>query len=241
MFKPDMTMMKLQRLILCVLILFVFSTPLFAEDTMSSSAEPLKVNPEHVDFNDKIYYKNKLELSFDMGFNPYNTPFILNPLIGDTWERTSLDYTLVPLILSLRWHLNDVGGPLFLRGNCDLTFSGSYTIIPQGPESRYAAYMMGIRYNFVQPNWRVAPYIEGRVGVGFVDAKGPKGVNYAQGQDLTFNFNLGAGLRYNFSPRYSMSIGIGYMHISNLYLSEPKTPNFGINVFGPALGFNYGF
>lgn len=227
--------------ILCALLSFLLSTPLFAEDTKSTSPDTPTVIQEPVDFNDKIYYKNKLELSFDMGWHPYNIPMLFNPLMGDKWERVPFDYTLAPLILSLRWHLNDVSGPLFLRGNCDLTFSGSYAIIPQGPESRYAAYMMGLRYNFVQRNWRVAPYIEGRAGVGFVDAKGPKGVLYAQGQDLTFNINVGVGIRYNFNPRYSMSIGIGYMHISNLYLSEPKTYNYGINVFGPTLGFNYGF
>jgi hypothetical protein len=241
MIKPDETVMKLQRLILCALISFLLSTSLFAADSKNTLPDTPTVNLEAVDFNDKIYYKNKLELSFDTGWLPYNIPFIFNPLMGEKWSRVPLDYTLVPLILSLRWQLYNVNGPLFLRGNCDLTFSGSYTIIPQGPESRYAAYMMGIRYNFVQRNWRVAPYIEGRAGVGFVDAKGPEGVKYAQGQDLTFNFNLGIGVRYNFSPRYSMSVGIGYMHISNLYLSEPKTYNYGINVVGPTLGFNYAF
>ena len=239
MFKPDITMMKLQRLILCALITFFLSTTLYAEDTMNTSPDTPTVNQEPVDFNHKIYYKNKLELSFDTGWYPYNIPFIFNTFMGDKWNRTPLDYTLAPLILSLRWHLYDVSGPLFLRGNCDLSFSGSYTIIPQGPESRYAAYMMGIRYNFVQRNWRVAPYIEGRAGVGFVDAKGPKGVKWAQGQDLTFNFNLGIGVRYNFNPRYSMSVGIDYMHISNLYLSEPKTYNYGINVFGRFLCFSF--
>jgi len=241
MFKPGVTMMKLQRLILCGLMLFFLSTPLFAEETKSTSPDTPTVNQEPYDFNKEIYYKNKLELSFDTGWYPYNIPFIFNPLMGDDWKRNPLDYTLVPLILSLRWHLNDVGGPLFLRGNCDFTVSGSYTIIPQGPESRYAAYMMGLRYNFVQRNWRVVPYFEARVGVGFVDAKGPQGVKYAQGQDLTFNMNLGMGVRYNFNPRYSMSLGIGYMHISNLYLSEPKVLNYGINAVGPTVGFNYGF
>jgi hypothetical protein len=45
--------------------------------------------------------------------------------------------------------------------------------------------MLGVRRNFVQRNWRVVPYVEARGGVGYTDAKGPEGVKYAQGQDLT--------------------------------------------------------
>jgi hypothetical protein len=151
-----------------------------------------------------------------------------------------LDYTLVPLTLSLRWHLDDIGGPWILRGNTDVTFSGNYTVIPQGPESYYASFMMGARYNFVQPNWRIAPYLEGRVGCGFTDARGPKGVMYAQGQDFTFTYSMGGGFRYNFDPRYSVSAGVAYMHVSNLYLSKDAY-NYGINVFGPTVGVNIGF
>ena len=144
------------------------------------------------------------------------------------------------MTLSLRWHLDDIGGPWILRGNTDVTFSGNYTIISQGPESYYASFMTGARYNFVQPNWRVAPYVEGRVGAGFTDAKGPDGVLYAQGQDFTFTFSMGAGLRYNFDPRYSVSAGVTYMHISNLYMSKDAY-NYGLNVVGTTVGLNVGF
>jgi len=49
---------------------------------------------------------------------------------------------------------------------------------------------------------------------------------------------MGAGARYNLNSRYSLSAGVNYMHISNLYLSEPRYPNYGINVYGPAVGFS---
>jgi len=51
---------------------------------------------------------------------------------------------------------------------------------------------------------------------------------------------MGGGFRYNFNPRYSVSLGVAYMHISNLYLSLP-VENVGINVFGPTFGVNIGF
>lgn len=218
------------------------STPSFAKDSTNQPVNATSQDSEPADFNRQIYYKNKLELGFDAGYYPYNTKFIFDFLEGQSWDRPSVfpDYTLVPLTLSLRWHLDDIGGPWFLRGNTDVTFSGNYTVIPQGPESYYVSFMTGARYNFVQPNWRIAPYIEGRVGAGFTDAKGPQGVQYAQGQDFTFTFSMGGGLRYNIDPRFSVSSGITYMHISNLYLST-KAYNYGINVFGPTVGVNFGF
>jgi hypothetical protein len=222
-----------------LLACLALSTPSHAQDSIQQPSDGALVNFEPADFNREIYYKNKLEFSFDAGYLPYNSKFIFDFFEGKNWSRVPLDYTLIPLTLSLRWHLDDIGGPWILRGNTDVTFSGNYTVIPQGPESYYASIMMGARYNFVQPNWRIAPYLEGRVGCGFTDAKGPYGVKYAQGEDFTFTFSMGGGLRYNFDSRYSVSAGMSYMHISNLYLS--KAYNYGLNVYGPTIGVNIGF
>jgi hypothetical protein len=101
---------------------------------------------------------------------------------------------------------------------------------------------MGIRRNFVPRNSRVAPYFDIRLGLGLIDAKGPKGVLYAQGQDFTFTINMGSGVRYNLNPRYAISAGLNFMHISNLDLSESNgkpnwgVRNYGINVYGPMVG-----
>jgi Lipid A 3-O-deacylase (PagL) len=190
------------------------------------------------DFNEDIYYKNKLEFSQETGYLPINIPFVYNFLTGDTYTRWPLDYTLVPNIASLRWQLGNItGGPRILRGNTDFSFSGSYTAIPRGPETRYFAFDFGIRHNFVPRRWRVAPYFEMRGGIGNIDAKGPDGVKYAQGEDLTFTYMMGSGARYNFSPRYSFAAGATYMHVSNFGLSNPAVTNFGINVWGPIFGF----
>ena len=174
----------------------------------------------------------------ETGWLPINVPFVFDFLVSDHYVRTPLNYTLVPIFASLRWHLGDLRGPWILRGNTDLTFSPSFTVIPRGPETRYAAFNLGVRRNFVQPNWRIAPYVETRGGLGFIDAKGPKGVRFAQGQDFTFTLMLGSGVRYNFNPRYSISAGVSYMHVSNAYLSQPKFEDFGINVYGPMVGVN---
>ena len=61
---------------------------------------------------------------------------------------------------------------------------------------------------------------------------------YAQGQNFTFNLNMGSGLRYNFNPRYAITAGLNWMHISNGNLSSPRYSNYGINVYGPILLIN---
>lgn len=212
-------------------------------DESGEGSKPLSIeishSPDPPDFNRSIYYKNKFEFGLDVGWLPINIPFAFDVFAGDGYTMTPLKYTLVPVFVSVRWQMDDVGGPWILRGNWDMSFTGSVTAIPRGPETRYFSYIMGIRRNFVPHNWRIAPYFDVRLGLGNIDAKGPKGVSWAQGEDFTFTFNIGSGVRYNLNPRYSISAGINYMHISNLYLSEPRYGNYGINVYGPMVGIDF--
>jgi hypothetical protein len=171
--------------------------------------------PRLPDFNRDVYYRNKLEFSFETGWLPINIPFPFDFLIGDPYNTWPLKYTRVPTVASLRWHIDNLWGRSVFRGNTDMTFSGSYTAIPRGAETRYFAFDYGIRRNFVQPRWRIVPYFEGRGGVGNINAKGPHGVLYGQGQDLTFTLMMGSGARYNFSPKFGISAGMNYMHVSN--------------------------
>ncbi|WP_348264771.1 acyloxyacyl hydrolase [Telmatobacter sp. DSM 110680] len=195
-------------------------------------------HPKLPDFNEDIYYKNRLEFSLETGFLPINIPFVYNFITGDSYTRRPLNYTLIPNVASIRWELGNIdGGPRILRGNTDFSFSGSYTDIARGPETRYFAFDFGIRHNFVPRRWRVAPYFDMRGGVGDINAKGPDGVLYAQGEDLTFTYMMGAGARYNFNPKFSLAAGANYMHVSNASLSAPKVVNYGINVWGAMFGF----
>jgi hypothetical protein len=217
----------------------------------NAHGDPIKSQPlrerlrsRPADFNREIYYRNKLEFSLEGGWLPINVPFPLDIFVGDAYNSYPLKYTLVPIFASLRWQMGDLRGPVILRGNWDLTLTGSVTAVPRGPENHYYSYIMGIRRNFVPRNSRIAPYFDVRLGVGRIDAKGPKGILYAQGQDLTFTMNMGSGVRYNFNPRYSISAGLNFMHISNLDLSESNGKpnwgfrNYGINVYGPMVGID---
>lgn len=206
----------------------------------SKPQAPVKKMPDSkpADFNQDVYYRNKLEFSLDAGWLPINIPFPFDVFEGDPYELYPLRYTLVPVVASLRWQVDDVGSPWILRGNWDVTFSASATAIPRGAETRYFSYDMGLRRNFVRRNWKVAPYVDLRLGLGNIDAKGPLGVYYAQGQNFTFTCNLGSGVRYNFNPRYAISAGLNWMHLSNNNLSEPQYSNYGINVYGPMFGID---
>jgi hypothetical protein len=192
--------------------------------------------PQRPDFNRDIYYKNKVEQSLETGWLPNNIPFVFDFLVGSRYSTWPMHYTLVPNIASVRWQLDNIWGWKIFRGNTDFSFSGSYTAIPRGAETRYFAFDYGIRRNFIPPRSRIVPYVEGRGGIGNINAKEPYGVEYAQGQDMAFTLMMGSGARYNFSPRYALSAGMTYMHISNFYLSEPRYEDFGINVYGPIVG-----
>jgi len=188
------------------------------------------------DFNRDIFFANKFEFSQEVGWLPINVPCPFDFLMGDPYVLYPLKYTLVPIISTLRWQIDDLDGPWFLRGNWELDTSGAVVAIPRGPETRYFSWIMGMRRNFVPRKWRATPYWDWRIGLGNIDAKGPIGVRYAQGQDFTFTLNMGSGVRYNFSPRYAVSAGLNWMHISNANLSQNEGfRNVGINVYGPVI------
>lgn len=212
-----------------------------AELSSDSRIEPIE-KPRRTqkppDFNRDIFYRNKLEFALDAGWLPINVPFPFDVFEGDPYNLYPLRYTLVPVIASIRWHVDNIWGPPVIRGNFDVTFSVSATAIPRGAETRFFSYDMGLRRNFVPRNWRVAPYWDVRAGLGLINAKGPLGVYYAQGQNFTFTINMGSGLRYSLSPRYALSLGLNWMHISNGNLSSPQYSNYGINVYGPVIGLD---
>ena len=205
-------------------------------DDASRPAMVVVPKPKFVGSSNPFYYRNKLEFSLEGGWLPINIPFVFDVFLGDGYNKTPLNYTLVPIIASVRWQIDDIGGPWIFRGNWDLEASGAAVVIPRGPETRYFAFILGFRRNFVPHRGRFAPYFDGRLGMGEINAKEPLGVLYAQGQNFTFTMNMGSGVRYNISPRYAIWTGLNWMHISNLYLSQPQFANYGINVYGPMFG-----
>lgn len=204
----------------------------------SSPAEVAVIRKPRPDSNRQFFYKNKLEVSFEVGYLPQNIPFPFDFLLGSGFNMTSLKYTLMPMLVSLRWQTDGLGGPWIFRGNWEVSFTACLTAIPRGPETHYLGYAMGIRRNLVPRNWRATPFFEFRAGMGNEDAKEPLGVLYAQGQDFAFTLMMDSGVRYRINPKYAIWAGVQWMHISNLYMSEPRYLNYGINVYGPMIGID---
>ncbi|MCE0522722.1 MAG: acyloxyacyl hydrolase [Methylacidiphilales bacterium] len=151
-------------------------------------------------------------------------------------------YELVPINLTASLKLDEVGLDNFLggwlRGYSEFYFSGEYQQIVYGPENHFEGLMVGPRYNFVQPGWKIIPYIEGGVGFGFADADPMHG---GLGQDFNFTFDTAAGIRYNFNGDFFMRLAVVYQHISNAGMSEPVNPNNPIDELGPKISFGYSF
>jgi len=157
------------------------------------------------------------------------------------------DYTLVPAQLTAALKIDDVSlDDVFwglLRGYTEFLFQGYGYAVPHGVESRILGVNIGPRYNFVQPGWKVVPYVEGLVGFGFADSSpytdgsGPHGL----GQDFNFTFGVGGGARYDINQDWFTRVGVNYTHFSNAGLSEPQFPNRAIDAFGPEISIGRRF
>jgi opacity protein-like surface antigen len=164
---------------------------------------------------------------------------------GGLWSnvRTNDDkaYTIIPISLTASLRLDNVsldhelGG--ILRGYSEFFFRADYDQIVHGPETHYEGLIVGPRYNFVQPNWKIIPYVEGGVGFVFADSNPAQG---GLGQDFNFTFIVGAGVKYNITDKFFVRLGAEYQHISNAGLSDP-IPNNAIDAVGPKLSFGYAF
>jgi hypothetical protein len=143
-------------------------------------------------------------------------------------KKNPLDYKFVTEILSARYRLTETAGPMFLRGNLEFGIGPMFTAIVNGPESYFVGAVCGFRYNFVQPRARLIPYLELRGGIGKSDSRK---IYKSLQSDATLTYLLGAGLRYELSPRWSVAVGAMDQHLSTGFFAKD---DYGTD----ALGFN---
>ncbi|HLJ93809.1 MAG TPA: acyloxyacyl hydrolase, partial [Gemmataceae bacterium] len=94
-----------------------------------------------------------------------------------------------------------------------------------------------LRYNFVQPDWRLVPYLQGGGGFTYNDGYRDKSQR-ALGQAGEFYLQATAGFHYLLSSHCSIDLEGGYLHISNAGTNDR---NGGINALGGSLGITYFF
>lgn len=134
----------------------------------------------------------------------------------------------------LRW--GTIERDSWLRGYNQIYFLAMAQPFFRGPENYYFGISAGMRYNFVQPGWKLVPYVSGGVGLGWIDSHAD--VFGAQGQDFTFNILTAAGVSYSVSDKLKITVGGLYEHFSN---AGQTTPNPSLNLFGPQVGVTYSF
>jgi len=168
------------------------------------------------------FERGGLELQLAAGFfvsENYHDP--LRPQMND-----------VDASVRLGWMLYSPAGPSILRGNVEVVaelFGGGFV---RGPADLLGGTTIFIRYNYVQPAARFVPYIQVGGGGAYSDAS-QKQPQRALGSAVSFNLQVGLGVRFFCSDKSAVFLEFDYRHLSNAGLAER---NLGLNSGGSWLG-----
>lgn len=146
-------------------------------------------------------------------------------------------YNFIPI--ELRFGLiTDIGfGEGMLRGNFEPMLGLSVGDVLKGAGHGYVGPSLTLRYNFVQPNWRLVPYVQICGGVTYNDGyKDTSQVALSGGMEFLLQAQV--GVRWFVTDRLSFNFEAGYIHISD---ADTVLPNYGVNAFGASLGLSYSF
>jgi opacity protein-like surface antigen len=173
-----------------------------------------------------------IESRFDAGAweGTVNEGILFSPFLA-THNRPTLDYELTEV--QLGYMLTPVRGTCFWRGNVEVVGSVLDGWIVDGRGTYVAGATAWLRYNFVPVAPRLVPFLQAGAGVTSTDLD-----RRLEGEDFNFNLNLGAGLRYFVTPKWSVNLEYRYQHISNANLSNR---NVGVNADGPMVSVSYYF
>ena len=228
-------------------VLFTTALPLFAQmeqssttsmpkEVLSSTNAPARLSSmsDTDDAVSKIFVEDRITLEFMAGamFSPCG----LGP--------TAPVFNYQQNNIRLGWMLDspnswgpcaDLDSPL--RGNFEAIFetTGSYIW------HSFGTYMVGItglvRYNFVQPNWIVVPYVQGGAGIVYTNARNWSNQD-AIGGNWEFTPQFSGGLKFLITDNFTFNIEGAFQHISN---ANTSARNEGVNAYGGFAGFTYYF
>jgi len=184
----------------------------------------------------------------DIATEPFSGPYTqggisLQLVSGALFSLTgfpegSPEFNYAQTNLRLGWMLTDPGPRQdFLRGNWEGLIELSNSIIFKGPGNYIGGVTGLLRYNFVQPDWHVIPYVQGGVGVVYNDAYKDE-TQQAIGQAIEFTPQCSLGVRYLVGKNWSVDAEGMFHHISNANMSRR---NRSINSLGGFLGVTYSF
>ena len=174
------------------------------------------------DFSD-YFERGKYEVSLVSGvmFSP----------VGADRNRPTVDYSLSGL--QFGWMLSTPGESGWLRGNWEVALEAMGGTVFNGRGSYMAGGTVWARYNFIQPGWRVVPYVQGGAGAEATDFD-----QRLIGETFNFNLNIGVGARCFLAQKWALEFECRYQHLSNAKISNH---DIGINAVGPMIGLSYFF
>lgn len=170
-----------------------------------------------------LFANGRWEAAFDSGV-------LFSPIVASC-GRPTINYTLTGL--QFGYMVSEPKKPAWWRGNVEVAGEVFGSAIFQGPGTYIAGITVWGRYNFLQPDWRFVPFVQGGMGLTSTDIS-----RQIVGQPFNFNLNIGAGVRYFLAEHWSVNLEARYQHISN---ANTGPHNLGINSFGPLLGVSYFF
>jgi len=205
-------------LFFCCVIALGWSAPAQADETSGKDAETAR-GP---------YAKGRMSLQLVSG-----ALFSLTCLPEDS---PVFNYAMTNLRLG--WMLTSPGPrDSVLRGSWEGLVEITNSIIFKG----FGNYIGGItgllRYNFVQPDWKLVPYVQAGVGVVYNDAY-KDNTQQAIGQAIEFTPQFSLGFHYLIAGNWSIDAEGMFHHISNANMAKR---NRSINSLGGFLGVTYRF
>jgi lipid A 3-O-deacylase len=153
-----------------------------------------------------------------------------------TAKRPDTGYAIAELRVGCM--LTTASGDGFFRGNLELigeVFGGP---IFHGPGDGLVGVDIFLRYNFVQPDSRIVPFIQIGGGGVYSDAADDDLIQRNIGSDFSFNLVAEIGVRYHLSRNLAITTGVEYRHISNASLADR---NQGLNSLGGVIGVSMFF
>lgn len=192
---------------------------------------------EHIQ-NDLMTVEKKSPVSARYTEDRITMQLVTGPFFSGTGFGPSIpEYNYVLTNLRAGWMLNTPEGDSPLRGCWEAIgeLSGA------GVMRTFGNFMFGptvlIRYNFVQPDWVVVPYLQGGGGIVYND--GYEDANQrALGQAFEFTPQASAGARFLVAKDWSIDAEVMFHHISNACIANR---NLGVNAVGGMIGFTYFF
>ena len=147
-------------------------------------------------------------------------------------NRVNLNYATE--YLRLGWMLSDIRGSGFLRGNWEGLVEGFGGEVIKGPGNGFGGAGLLGRYNFIQEQARLIPYMQIGGGGLFDDIYRDKRQRCI-GSSFEFILQGGVGLRWSLNRKWAVFLEGEFQHTSN---ANTASRNVGVNAFGATIGFS---